>query len=73
MRQAARYNMAPKEFADQIVQAGNLATMVADVRRTKALATVLESANITDASGNKVDLPPSRRRSLPNSPSSPSL
>ena len=56
VRQAARYNMAPKEFADQIVQAGNLATMVADVRRTKALATVLESANITDASGNKVDL-----------------
>jgi trigger factor len=56
VRQAARYNMAPKEFADQIVQAGNLATMVADVRRTKALATVLESASITDASGNKVDL-----------------
>jgi trigger factor len=30
--------------------------MVADVRRTKALATVLESASITDASGNNVDL-----------------
>jgi len=30
--------------------------MVADMRRTKALATVLESATITDASGNKVDL-----------------
>ncbi len=56
VRQAARYNMAPKEFADQIVQAGNLASMVADVRRTKALATVLESASITDTSGNKVDL-----------------
>jgi trigger factor len=56
VRQAARYEMAPKEFADQIVQGGNLPAMVADMRRTKALATVLESATITDASGNKVDL-----------------
>jgi trigger factor len=56
VRQAASYDMAPKEFADQIVQGGNLPAMVADMRRTKALATVLESATITDASGNKVDL-----------------
>ena len=56
VRQAANYDMAPKEFADQIVQGGNLPAMVADMRRTKALATVLESATITDASGNKVDL-----------------
>ena len=56
VRQAANYDMAPKDFADQIVQGGNLPAMVADMRRTKALATVLESATITDASGNKVDL-----------------
>jgi len=56
VRQAANYDMPPKEFADQIVQGGNLPAMVADMRRTKALATVLESATITDASGNKVDL-----------------
>ena len=56
VRQAQRYNMAPQEFADQIVQAGNIAALVADVRRNKALATVLESANVTDASGNPVDL-----------------
>jgi len=56
VRQAANYDMPPKEFADQIVQGGNLPAMVADMRRTKALATVLESAAITDASGNKVDL-----------------
>jgi trigger factor len=48
--------MGPQEFADQIVQAGNIAALVADVRRNKALATVLESATVTDASGNKVDL-----------------
>lgn len=56
VRQAQRYGMQPQEFADQIVQAGNIAALVADVRRNKALATVLESASVTDQSGNKVDL-----------------
>ncbi len=56
VRQAARYNMSPKEFADQIVQAGNLPMLMADVRRNKALAELLESTTITDSSGNAVDL-----------------
>jgi trigger factor len=56
VRQASRYNMAPQEFASQIMQAGNLPVVYADVRRNKALAEVLEQATITDASGNPVDL-----------------
>ena len=56
VRQAQRYGMQPQEFADQIMQAGNIAALVADVRRNKALATVLESASVTDTSGNPVDL-----------------
>jgi trigger factor len=56
VRQAARYNMPPQEFANQIMQAGNLPALVQDVRRNKALADVLEHAAITDASGNTVDL-----------------
>jgi trigger factor len=56
VRQAQRYDLAPQEFADQIVQAGNIGALVADVRRNKALATVLEAANVTDQSGNEVDL-----------------
>lgn len=56
VRQAARYNMAPQEFANQLVEAGNLPALMADVRRNKALATVLQEANITDASGRPVDL-----------------
>jgi trigger factor len=56
VRQAARYNMPPKEFANQIVEAGNLPALMSDVRRNKALAGVLEAATITDASGNPVDL-----------------
>jgi trigger factor len=56
VRQAARYNMAPQEFATQVMQGGNLPALVADVRRNKALADVLERAQIKDSSGNPVDL-----------------
>jgi trigger factor len=56
VRQAARYQMAPQEFANQIMQSGNLPMMVADIRRNKALAVVLQTATVTDADGNKVDL-----------------
>jgi trigger factor len=56
VRQAARYQMAPQEFATQVMQSGNLPALVADVRRNKALADLLEHAVITDASGNVVDL-----------------
>ena len=55
-RQAQRYGMAPQDFANQLVQAGNLPALMADVRRNKALATVLEAVTVTDASGNAVDL-----------------
>jgi trigger factor len=56
VQQAPRYGMAPQEFADALVQAGQVPMAVADVRRGKALQVVLESAAITDASGNAVDL-----------------
>ena len=56
VRQAARYQMAPQEFANEVMQAGNLPALIADVRRNKALASVLEQAAVTDASGNRVDL-----------------
>jgi trigger factor len=56
VREAARYEMAPQEFANKIVEAGTLPDLMAAVRRNKALAGVLESAVITDASGNAVDL-----------------
>ena len=56
VRQAARYQMSPQEFANEVMQAGNLPALVADVRRNKALASVLEKAAVTDASGKSVDL-----------------
>jgi trigger factor len=54
--QAQQYGVSPQEFAQQLTQGGNLPALVADVRRSKALATVLERANVTDASGRPVDL-----------------
>jgi len=54
--QAQQYGVSPQEFAQQLTQGGNLPALVADVRRSKALATVLERARVTDASGRSVDL-----------------
>jgi trigger factor len=56
IRQAARYNMPPQDFANQLVEAGNLPALMADVRRNKALATVLQSAKVVDTAGQPVDL-----------------
>jgi trigger factor len=56
VRQAARYNMSPQDFANQIMEAGNLPSLIADVRRNKALALVLSSATVTDASGTVLDV-----------------
>jgi trigger factor len=60
--QAQRYGVSPQEFAEQMTQAGNLPALVSDVRRSKALATLLERATVTDASGRPVDLAALRRR-----------
>ena len=40
----------------QVMDSGNLPALIADVRRNKALASLLEQATITDASGEPVDL-----------------
>lgn len=56
VRQAQRYGMAPQEFANQLLEGGNLPAVIADVRRNKALAALLERATVTDASGRPVDL-----------------
>jgi trigger factor len=59
--QAQRYGMAPQEFAQQMSQAGNLPTLVADVRRSKGLLAVVDAATVTDASGRTVDVAALRR------------
>ena len=56
VRRASRAGLAPQDYANRIVQAGQLPGLLAEVRRGKALATVMEAATITDASGAAVDL-----------------
>ena len=66
VRRAQRAGVAPDEYVQQIVQGGQVPMLAADVRRGKAVALVLERADITDASGNKIDLDALREQgSLP--------
>jgi len=53
---AQQYGMDPNQFAQTIDQNGQIPSMVAEVARRKALATVLEKAKVVDTAGNVVDL-----------------
>jgi len=48
--------MRADEYAQEVVNAGQLGSLMSEVLRGKALAFVLEHATITDASGRSVDL-----------------
>jgi trigger factor len=56
VRSASRYGMGPDQFAQQVVQAGQVPMLVSEVVRGKALAVVLERAKVVDESGRPVDL-----------------
>jgi trigger factor len=56
IRTASRYGIGPDQFAQQVVAAGQVPVLVSEVVRGKALALVLEAANVVDASGRPVDL-----------------
>ncbi|WP_432536330.1 trigger factor [Kineococcus arenarius] len=54
--QAQQYGMEPNQFVQMVDQAGQVPSMVSEVRRRKALAVAMEKATVKDASGNVVDL-----------------
>ena len=56
MMQAQRFGVSPEEYIQQAQQANQLGAIFADVRRGKALATVVQSATITGPGGSEVDL-----------------
>ena len=56
IRQAPQYGMTPDQFAQAIAQAGQVASIVGDVRRAKALSVVLEQATVHDSAGNIVEM-----------------
>jgi trigger factor len=56
IRQAPQYGMTPDQFAQAVAQAGQVGAIVGDVRRSKALSVVLESATVRDSAGAIVEL-----------------
>jgi trigger factor len=54
--QAQRFGISPEEYIQQAQQANQLGAIFADVRRGKALATVVQAATILGPDGDEVDL-----------------
>jgi trigger factor len=56
VRRAQQSGQDPQEFANHMFEHNHVPELVAEIRRGKALAQIVESATVTDASGNPVDL-----------------
>ena len=56
LRRAQQSGQDPNAFMQHMVEHNHLPEMVAEVLRAKALAKVVESAKVSDASGNVLDL-----------------
>src|SRR4051794_23347040 len=56
MRRAQQAGQNPPEVMPDMIEHNHIPEMVSEVVRGKALATVVESANVTDESGNHVEL-----------------
>ena len=56
LRRAQQSGQNPNEFVKHMVEHNHVPEMVAEIVRGKALATLVEGAKVTDASGNVVDL-----------------
>jgi trigger factor len=54
--QAQRFGVSPDEYVQRAQQSGQLGAIYADVRRGKALASVVRRATVTDESGNALDM-----------------
>ena len=53
---SSQYGMDPNQFAQMLDGSGQAGLMVGEVRRSKALASVLEKADVKDSEGNPIDL-----------------
>ena len=56
MRRAQQSGQSPEEYIKHIMEHNHVPEMVAEVRRGKALAHIVEAATVKDASGNTVEL-----------------
>lgn len=53
---SSQYGMDPNQFAQMLDGSGQAGLMVGEVRRSKALASVIEKAEVKDSEGNVLDL-----------------
>ncbi|MGY3201686.1 trigger factor [Streptomyces sp. TE5632] len=56
MRRAASSGMSPDQFAQAVVEQGQVPLLVGEVARGKALAAVVEKATVKDTNGEIIDL-----------------
>ena len=56
IQSAAQYNMDPGEFVKALDENGQIASMIGEVTRNKAIALVLRRAKVVDSTGAAVDL-----------------
>jgi trigger factor len=56
MRRAQQSGQNPQEFIQHMLEHNHIPEMVSEVVRGKALASIVEAANVTDASGQHVEL-----------------
>jgi len=56
IRRASGSGMSPDQFAQSVVQSGQIPALVGEVRRGTALQQILDAAVVKDVSGNEIDL-----------------
>jgi trigger factor len=56
IRAASRYGMGPEDFVKEVTEAGQVQTMVGEVSRAKALASVLGRVKVVTKSGKAIDI-----------------
>jgi trigger factor len=56
VHRAQRAQMQPQQYYDQLVQSGAAPAVFGDVRRGKALASVMEKVTMSDTEGNTLTL-----------------
>lgn len=56
VERARESNMSPQDYMQQVMNNNQVSLFVRDVARSKALATIVDRATVTDESGNHVEL-----------------
>ncbi len=56
MRRAQQSGQDPQEFANHMFEHNHVPELVQEILRGKALASIVETSTVTDASGNPVEL-----------------